>query len=150
MTVLAEEAIGQLPSQRIAVETCTGSFTGLKLPDASEACVVSNVRAGDALLECVRNVWPAVSVGKILIQRDETTARPRLFYSKFPPAIAVKHVLLVDPVLATGGSAVCAVRCLVSGGVDPSKILLVCVVGVKRGIVAVLEAFPKVKIVLGR
>ena len=148
MTVLAEETIAQLPSQRVAVETCTGSFVGLKLPDASEVCCVSIVRSGDAFLECVRNVWPAVSVGKILVQRDETTARPHFFFSKLPPAVSSKHILLVDPVLATGGSAVCAIRCLVAAGVDPNKILLVCVVGVKRGIVAVLEAFPDVKIVL--
>ncbi len=60
---MAEEAIARLPSQPIDVQTPCGVYKGMKVPDAAEVCAVSIVRAGDALLECLRNVWPEVSVG---------------------------------------------------------------------------------------
>mmetsp|Transcript_4894 Transcript_4894/g.7887 ORF Transcript_4894/g.7887 Transcript_4894/m.7887 type:complete len:237 (-) Transcript_4894:1-711(-) len=147
MSVLAEEAIAALPSMPKSIETPCGPYEGVCGPAASDVCAVSIVRAGDSLLECVRTVWPEVSVGKILIQRDEETALPKLFYSKMPPSIASKYVLLVDPMLATGGSAVMAIKCLVDAGVPANKILFVNVVATKQGVAAILEAYPEVQIV---
>lgn len=147
MTVLAEEAIARLPGQALTITTPCGSYEGLKLPAACDVCAVSIVRAGDSLLECVRNVWPQVSVGKILIQRDEETAQPKLFYCKLPPNVASKCVLLLDPMLATGGSAVSALQCLADAGVQMSKVLLVNVLVVKQGVATVLQAFPEVRII---
>ena len=71
------------------------------------------------LRECCRSV----RIGKILIQRDEDTAKPKLFYAKLPEDIADRWVLLLDPMLATGGSAIQAMQVLVDHGVQPSKIL---------------------------
>jgi len=136
-----------LPATKRTVITPCGEFEGEDLPDASSVCAVSVVRAGDSLLEAVRAVWPAVSVGKILIQRDEETALPRLFYCKLPPNIASKHVLLLDPMLATGGSAVKAVEELVGAGVAPDRIVFANVVACPEGIAALQNAFPAVRIV---
>lgn len=147
MTVLAEEAIAMLPAEAVTVTTPCGSFEGTRLPSASQVCAVTIMRAGDSLIECVRAVWPEVSVGKILIQRDEETALPKLFYCKLPPNIASKYVLLVDPMLATGGSAVSAIKCLVDAGLPASKVLFANVVATKQGVATVLEAYPEVKIV---
>ena len=61
----------------------------------------------------LRAVCKSIRIGKILIQRDEETAKPQLFYSKLPQDIKDRHVLLLDPMLATGGSAIV---CLGSGG----------------------------------
>ena len=66
-------------------------------------------------------MMPSVAVGKILIQRDEATAMPMLMYSKLPPDVARRPVLLLDPMLATGGSAVTAVKVLAEAGVPPAK-----------------------------
>jgi uracil phosphoribosyltransferase len=61
-----------------------------------------------------------VRIGKILIQRDEETALPKLFYEKLPHDIKDRYVLLLDPMLATGGSAITAVRVLLSKGPAPN------------------------------
>lgn len=147
MRLLAEEGIASLPASAASVTTPCGAFDGVELPDASAVCAVSIVRAGDALLEEVRAVWPAVSVGKLLIQRDEETALPRLFYAKLPAKIADKHVLLCDPMLATGGSAVMAIRLLVERGAQPSRIIFLNVLACPEGIAHVHDAFPEVAIV---
>lgn len=147
MTVLAEEAIARLPSTPVTVETPCGKYEGMTLPRGSDVCVVSIVRAGDSLLECVRSVWPEVSVGKILIQRNEATALPESYYCKLPPKISDKHVLLVDPMLATGGSAISAIQSIVDRGVPSSKILFANVVAAKQGVASVLKAFPDVRII---
>jgi len=147
MHILAEEGIALLPKTRRTVMTPCGEFAGEDIPDASSVCAVSIVRAGDALLEVVRTVWPAVSVGKILIQRDEDTAMPEMYYCKLPARVEQKFVLLLDPMLATGGSANLAIRKLISAGVSPGRIIFLNVVCCPEGLQAVKTAHPEVKIV---
>ena len=81
------------------------SFDGVEGPDPERIVAVSIMRSGDALLDVVRDIEPAVRVGKILIQRDESTIekKAKLFYCKVPSDIARQNVLLCDPMLATGG-----------------------------------------------
>ena len=81
-------------------------------PDPERIVAVSIMRSGDALLDVVRDIEPAVRVGKILIQRDESTIekKAKLFYCKVPSDIARQNVLLCDPMLATGGSALKAIE----------------------------------------
>ena len=123
--------------------------TGMRLPAESSLCAVSILRAADCMLGEVRVMMPSVAVGKILIQRDEETALPTLFYSKLPPDVAMRQVLLLDPMLATGGSAVKAIECLVEKGVRPENIIFVNIVCVREGIAAIHSKYPQVKIVTG-
>ena len=97
----------------------------------------------------VRVMMPSVAVGKILIQRDEETAKPHLFYSKLPPDVATRPVLLLDPMLATGGSAVAACKVLCDAGCKPEQIIFVNILCVKEGLEALAEAYPQVKVVTG-
>jgi len=147
--LLIEEAMGLLPSMPVTVETPCGPYAGALLPAENSLCAVSILRAADCMLGEVRAMMPAVAVGKILIQRDESTALPTLFYSKLPPDVAKRQVLLLDPMLATGGSAVKAIDCLVEKGVRPENIIFINIVCVKEGIAAVHKAYPQVKIVTG-
>ena len=147
--LLIEEALGFFPSTPVTVQTPCGPYEGCSLPDESSICAVSILRAADCMLGEVRVVMPSCSVGKILIQRDEETALPKLFYAKLPPDIAKRPVLLCDPMLATGGSAVTAIQVMVDKGVPPSSIVFVCVVCVKEGVEKVNAAFPEVKILAG-
>ena len=101
------------------------------------------------MLGVVRDMLPSVAVGKILIQRDEATALPHLMYSKLPPDVATRPVLLLDPMLATGGSAVAACKVLVDAGVPPTNIVFVNIVCVKEGLEAIAKAYPDVKVVTG-
>ena len=74
MRLLSEEGLAHLPTVHVrTVKTPCGTYTGLELPPSNTIAAVSIVRAGDTLLEALRRVAPAVSVGKILIQRDEST-----------------------------------------------------------------------------
>ena len=147
--LLIEEAMALLPSTPVTIETPCGPYEGCKLPDEDRICAVSILRAADCMLGEVRVMMPSVAVGKILIQRDEETALPKLMYSKLPPDVATRPVLLLDPMLATGGSAVAACNVLTEAGVPPENIIFVNVVCVKEGIEAMNKAYPAVKIVTG-
>ena len=147
--LLIEESLSLLPSTPVTVQTPCGPFEGCAMPAEDRLCAVSILRAADCMLGEVRVMMPAVSVGKILIQRNEETAEPMLMYSKLPPDVATRQMLLLDPMLATGGSAVAAVEVLVKAGVPPANILFVNIVCVKEGVEKLGAAYPEVKVVTG-
>jgi uracil phosphoribosyltransferase len=147
LNILVEEGLAYLPAvTERTVTTACGTYTGLSNVSGSDIVAVSIVRSGDILLEAVRRALPDVGVAKILIQRDEN-ANPQLYYSKLPRDVATKQVLLCDPMLATGGSAITAIRVLKDAGVEESNIVFINVVAVHEGLHAILEEFPAVKIV---
>ncbi|GMI03715.1 hypothetical protein TrRE_jg7916 [Triparma retinervis] len=150
MTVLAEETVAELDNaiEQVTVHTPCAAFQG-EVVDVDKICAVSIVRAGDSLLGCVRAILPGVSVGKILIQRDERTVEKeaKLYYCKLPPKISEKVVILCDPMLATGGSAKKAIESLVDVGVKPSNIIFSNVVCCPEGLKNLAAAYPEVKIV---
>ena len=149
MTVLAEEALSMVPGiKQKNIETPTGVFRGLDAAEGEKLCVVSIVRSGDILLEAVRKLSPGIKVGKILIQRDEESKDKRavLYYKKLPKDISDCFVLLVDPMLATGGSLICATDVLVENGVKPENILFVNLFSVEEGLENVQKKFPDMKI----
>ena len=113
MTILAEEGLARLNCVKpVTVTTPCGSYEGLSSPPSGTICGVDIVRSGGILLEAVRKIAPDSKTAKILIQRDEETALPKLFYSKLPPDIANLNVVLCDPmvsdlVLSTPLSCLC-------------------------------------------
>merc|ERR1711988_965321 len=109
-------------------------------------CAVDIVRSGGILLEAVRRVMPDLKTAKILIQRDEETAEPKLFYSKLPPGIENLNVVLCDPMLATGGSALTAIQVLKDAGVKVESILFINVVSCPEGLRKLAEKAPGVRI----
>ena len=117
------------------------------MPPSHTICGVDIVRSGGILLEAVRKVAPDSKTAKILIQRDEATAEPKLFYSKLPPAIGSLHVILCDPMLATGGSAAMAINVLKEAGVAEDKILFLNVLCAPEGLQRLAKECPGVKIV---
>jgi uracil phosphoribosyltransferase len=150
MRLLAEEALAEFPTTPVTIETPCAPFQGVQPIDPTHICAVSIVRSGDALLESVRDIQPAIRVGKILIQRDESHPKkiPKLFYSKLPPSVAECYILLCDPMLATGGSAKMAIDTLVTKyNVDPEKIIFANMICCPEGLRAMAEAYPQVKIV---
>lgn len=126
MRLVAEDALSEFPMKNVTITTPCGSYDGLSTLEPTQICAVSIVRSGDALLEAVRDIVPGCKVGKILIQRDESHPRklPKLFYDKVPKDVDQLHILLCDPMLATGGSAITALDVLVKGHhVNPSNII---------------------------
>ena len=146
--LLIEEALNHLPTQEKTVTTPTGTqFTGTEF--VGKLCAVPIVRAGESMEKAVREVCRAIRIGKILIQRDEETAQPTLFYQKLPEDIANRHVLLLDPMLATGGSVCKAIEVLKEHGVEEGKIIFINLISCPKGIETFMKFVPKAKIITG-
>ena len=105
--LLATEALRELPSVAGTVETPLGPANGRLVRD--DVVVVPVLRAGLGMLDAVLELLPAARVGHIGLQRDEATAIASRYYSRLPPDIKRSFVLMIDPMLATGGSAVAAI-----------------------------------------
>ena len=105
------------------------------------------MRAGESMEQGLRDCCRSVRIGKILIQRDEETSKPHLFYDKLPEDIAQRYCLLLDPMFATGGSATMAVEVLISRGVPEERILFLNLIASPEGIRSFAERFPKLRIV---
>lgn len=146
--LLIEEALNHLPTQEKIITTPTDTqFTGSEF--VGKLCAVPIVRAGESMEKAVREVCRAIRIGKILIQRDEKTAKPKLIYHKLPTDISKRHVLLLDPMLATGGSVCKAIEVLKENGVPEEKIIFINLVSAPEGIKAFQNYAPKVKIITG-
>lgn len=107
--------------------------------------IVPILRAGLGLLEGMLDLIPSASVGHLGMERDENTHAARSYYSKMPEDVKTRPVIIVDPMLATGGSAVSAIKHLRALGV--SDLTLMVMVSAPEGIQAVLDADPDVRIV---
>ncbi|KAI5921314.1 uracil phosphoribosyltransferase-domain-containing protein [Camillea tinctor] len=144
--LLVEEGLNHLPVVEHTVTTPIGStYAGLMFQ--GKICGVSIMRAGEAMEQGLRDCCRSVRIGKILIQRDEETAKPKLFYDKLPEDIANRWVLLLDPMFATGGSAIMAVEVLKSRGVPEERILFLNLIASPEGIRNFSSKFPRLRVV---
>jgi uracil phosphoribosyltransferase len=137
---LASEAIRDLPTTEIAVRTPLEETTGRVLGDL---VAVPILRAGLGMLEAVTELFPEVAVGYIGLERDEASLEPQSYYRKLPP-VRGRHVLVLDPMLATGGSGSAATAAVGEGG--PGSIRFVCVVAAPEGILRMQTDHPDVPI----
>lgn len=139
--MLALEATRDLPTRSYAVNTPLEAHTGSAL--ASGLVVVPVLRAGLGMVQPWIDLFPEVSVGYVGLERDHQTALPRSYYCKLPPLVG-KRVLCVDPMLATGGSAVMALDLLREQGA--TDLALVVIVAAPEGVAAVEAKHPDVPI----
>ncbi|GAA5069717.1 uracil phosphoribosyltransferase [Nocardia callitridis] len=145
--LLLESALSHVEHRPRAVVTPTGNvFDGVEPVDPA-LYAVSIPRAGDALESGLREIRPDTKLGKILIQRDRTTKQPALFYTKLPPDIAGKEVLLLDPTIATGGTLLTAVNELIAAGVEEHRIIVVNVLTCPEALITVLSRRPDLRII---
>lgn len=139
--LLALDATRDLPTRSHAVNTPLEPHTGKIL--AEGLIVVPILRAGLGMVQPYLDLFPEVSVGYVGLERDPQTAVARSYYCKLPP-LAGKRVLCVDPMLATGGSAVTALDLLREAGAI--QLSLVVIVASPEGVAAVEKAHPSVPI----
>ncbi len=140
--LIATEAMRVLPVEPVTVETPLGPADGARV--SADVVVVPVLRAGLGMLEAVLSVTPRARVGHIGLQRDEATAVASQYYAKFPAGLDQSFVVLVDPMLATGGSAVAALDLLASRGARGVRLL--CIVAAPEGIREVEAHYPDVQI----
>ena len=140
--VLTLEATRDLATRPETVETPVATAPGLRI--ATEVVVVPVLRAGLGMLDAVLGLLPRARVGHIGLQRDEETAVASKYYAKFPVGLADARVLVIDPMLATGGSAVFALDLLHEAGARDVRLL--CIVAAPEGLRTVEAAYPDVHV----
>jgi uracil phosphoribosyltransferase len=140
--LLAAEALKHVPVDSATVTTPLGPADGRVL--RTDVVVVPVLRAGLGMLDAVLELLPSARVGHIGLQRDEMTAVASWYYSKLPPNIAGSYVLIIDPMLATGGSAVAALDLLKRAGAR--TITMICIVSAPEGVAAIEQHHPDVAI----
>ena len=137
MEAMADAALDDYP-----LETPLVATTGHRL--ARPVVAVAVLRAGLGLIDAVIDLIPDVSVGYAGVQRDEETARPMEYYTKFPE-MADRTVLVLEPMLATGGSLSWAVERVKEGGAE--DIVALCVVAAPEGVARMSRVHPDVRVV---
>ncbi len=137
------EAARDLPTEPVSLRTPLKSITGASIPDDALA-VVPILRAGVGMLDGVLSVIPSAAVGVLGMERDHETHEPRSYYAKMPANIENRTVFLIDPMLATGGSAVAAIHFLREQGVKDIRLLVL--VAAPEGVRAVLDEDSDVRI----
>lgn len=140
--ILAAEATRDVATVPVTVETPLESTTGRAV--SGDIVVVAVLRAGLCLIDPVLDLLPRARVGHIGLRRDEESARASCYSVHLPSGLSESLVLLVDPMLATGGSALLAIDSLKAAGAR--QIRLLCVVAAPEGVAIVERAHPDVDI----
>jgi uracil phosphoribosyltransferase len=140
--LLAAEALRDVPVSRLVVTTPLGPADGRVVQ--TDVVVVPVLRAGLGMLDAVIELVPRARVGHIGLQRDEATAIASRYYSKLPPNLAESFVLMIDPMLATGGSAAAAIDLIKAAGAR--TIRMICIVSAPEGVKLLESRHPDVVI----
>ncbi len=130
------------PLKEVEIETPLETMTGKVLD--TPVVLVPILRAGTGMLRGVLDLVPMARVGHIGLYRDPETLQPVEYYAKFPQTLAEAQVILVDPMLATGGSAIVGIDILKREGAQ--KIQFLCLVAAPEGVEALSNAHPDVSI----
>ena len=142
-TLMAYESFKDVPTQEIVVETPLETVKQTIVKENSVA-IVPILRAGLGMVDGILSLFPAAKVGHIGLYRDEETLEPHEYYCKLPTGIEEKVVMVVDPMLATGGSACDAITMLKKRGCK--KIKLMRIIGAPEGVEKVANAHPDVQV----
>ena len=143
--LMAFEAMRELPLEAVTVETPVAPAKVHKL-SGKKLALVCILRAGLVMVDGILNLVPSARVGHIGLYRDPETLEPVEYYKKLPPDIAERDVFLLDPMLATGGSATAAIGVIKALGVR--RIRLLCIIAAPEGVKAVHDDHPEVEIIL--
>ena len=141
--LMAYEVSRDMPLEDVVIETPMGKSTQKTL-SGKKVAIIPLLRAGIGMVDGILELIPAAKVGHVGLYRDEETLQPHEYFVKLPEDIASRQLFVVDPMLATGGSAIMAIDSLKERGA--SNIKFVCLVAVPEGVKALQEAHPDVDI----
>ena len=142
-SLMAYEVTRDMPLQDVEVETPLETMTS-KVIDGKKLVFVSILRAGNGILEGMLSVVPGARVGHVGLYRDPETLEPVEYYFKMPQEMQERDIIVVDPMLATGNSAIAAVTRLKR--LKPRSIKFVCLLTCPEGVAALQKAHPDVAI----
>ena len=140
------EALRNLPTYNVAIETPVEP-TVQPVVDYKHLCFVPILRAGLGIADGMLELVPGATCGHIGLYRDEETHEPVEYYCKLPEDIAERDVYLIDPMLATGGSAIDAVKLLKKHGAK--KITFICIIAAPEGVDAFCKKNPEIPLYIG-
>ncbi|HDP66913.1 MAG TPA: uracil phosphoribosyltransferase [Candidatus Marinimicrobia bacterium] len=141
-SLMVYEVFRNTETVKIEVTTPLETTTGVKL--AKEITLIPILRAGLGMIAGIQNLIPRARVGHIGLYRDKNTLEPVEYYTKFPPNLAATKVILIDPMLATGGSATAALHFIKKRSV--TDISFVCLVAAPEGVARIIADHPDVPI----
>ena len=141
--LMCYEATRNLPTEEVIVQTPVAKATCRKLA-GKKLAIIPILRAGLGMVDAMLDLIPSAKVGHIGLYRDPETHQPVEYYCKLPEDIGNRQVFVVDPMLATGGSAIAAIDFLKKHGCK--QIIMMNIIGCPEGVKAVQEAHPDVDI----
>lgn len=144
--LICYEATRELPLADVEIETPLVKTT-VKEIAGKKLCIVPILRAGLHMADGILNLIPSAKVGHIGMYRNEETLEPVEYFCKLPHDADEREIFVVDPMLATGGSAIAAIRQLKSRGIK--RIHFLCLIAAPEGLKALQEAHPDVEIYIG-
>ncbi len=143
--LMGYEATRDLSMVSQPVKTPLAETTGKFI--AKQVALVPILRAGLGMVDALMSIIPAAKVGHVGLYRDHETLEPKEYYCKLPPDINERQVLVLDPMLATGGSAAAAIDFIKKRGAK--RIKLMCIIGAPEGVEAVMKAHPDIELFIG-
>ena len=144
--LMCYEAPRALPLKQVEVETPM-CVTKSKVISGRKLALVPILRAGIGMVDGILNLLPAAKVGHIGLYRDHDTHEPVEYYCKLPVDVAEREVIVLDPMLATGGSAIDAITKIKENGVKQIKFM--CIIAAPEGVEALNSAHPDVQVYCG-
>lgn len=144
--ILAHEASQLIEYKRKKIDTQLGPFEGHEIKN--DIVLVPILRSGLALLFPFMQLFPKAKVGFVGLERDEETAVARSYYCKFPEMTKNDDVIVLDPMIATGGSATDTLKFLRDEGIKEEKIVFVGVIAATEGVERIKKEFPKVRVIV--
>ena len=143
--LMTYEVTRDLALEEIVVKTPVTEAKGYVI-EGKKMVIVPILRAGLGMVDGILQMIPAARVGHVGVVRDEETLLPHEYYAKFPEGLDQRDIFIVDPMLATGGSAIAAIDAVKKRGAV--RIKLICLVGAPEGVVAINKAHPDVEVYL--
>lgn len=147
-TLLAIESSQFLPKQPLVIQTPLAQTNGVYLEN--NMILVPVLRSGLVLLPSFLHFYPKARVGFIGARRDEKTAIAELYYLKLPALSSDTKILVLDPMIATGGTASLAIKTLIESGAEEKKITLISFISSPEGMKRLQEEYPKVGLLIAQ
>lgn len=144
--LMGYEALRDLPTEPVEIETPVETYMAPMIA-GKKLAVVPILRAGLGMVNGILALVPTAKVGHIGLYRDPETHEPHEYYCKLPDPIEQRTIVVVDPMLATGGSAVDAINCVKQRG--GKNIKFMCIIAAPEGLNRLMEAHPDVQIYIG-
>ena len=143
--LMAYEVSRDLPLEDVEIETPLVKTT-LKTLAGKKVAIIPILRAGLGMVDGILELIPAAKIGHVGMSRDHDTLQPVEYFVKLPSDISERQLFVVDPMLATGGSAVAAIDALLKRGAQPNSIKFCCLVAAPEGVKVLQEAHPEIDI----